>query len=86
MAKTIYKYNLSVYADNKFDMPEGAETLHVDNQQDHLCLWATVDTDLPKQPRSFIILGTGHVIPPDARYVGTAQVDPFVWHVFEVAQ
>ena len=38
MAKTIYKYNLSVFADNNFDMPEGATPLHVDNQGDHLCL------------------------------------------------
>ena len=84
MAKTIYKYNLSVFADNDFDMPKGTTPLHVDNQQDHLCLWAEVDTDLPKQRRSFVIVGTGHEIPPDAQYVGTAQVDPFVWHVFEV--
>ena len=32
-----------------------------------------------------IVLGTEHKLPTNTyRYVGTVQIEPYVWHVFEV--
>jgi len=32
-----------------------------------------------------IVLGTEHELPTNTyRYVGTVQIEPYVWHVFEV--
>lgn len=36
----------------------------------------------PPRARAF---GTGHEVPEDAVYLGTAVADPFVWHLFREA-
>ena len=83
MARQIYEYILGIFDDNEFDMPAGAEISHIDNQNGRICLWAQVDTNQPTHLRSFFMAGTGQDIPQDAKYIGTAQLPPRVWHVFE---
>lgn len=52
-----------------------------------VCLWAMSNTDESRKVRRmFRIYGTGRPIkedPADLNYIGTVQVGPFVWHVFE---
>jgi hypothetical protein len=46
-------------------------------------LWAEVNPTAPMVERFFTVCGTGFDVPPEAEYVGTVFMDPFVWHVYE---
>ena len=65
-------------------MPRFARPLHAGEQGGNLCVWAMVDPTREAVTRRFRVCGTGNPCPDDAsRYVGTATVGPFVWHVFD---
>jgi hypothetical protein len=82
--KTVWKYSIS-HGLNVPMMPRGALPLAFAEQGGSLCLWALVEPAMPKQPRTFMLHGTGHEdIAPNEHYIGTAQQGPFVWHLFEV--
>jgi len=84
--KAIWKYELEVTDLQRVSMPVGAKPICVQVQGDLLCLWAEVNTE-PERPRggrTFEIIGTGNPIPEAERaYIGTVQMPPFVWHVYE---
>lgn len=50
--------------------------------------WAEHDDAKPEVPRTFVIVGTGHRIPDDAVYVGTAPRtrEGLVWHLYELSR
>ncbi len=82
--KTIYKYVL----DETIRMPDGAAIYSVGVQEGKAVVWALVDTDMPTVERKMMIVGTGWDFTHDprlqtARFIGTIQQPPFVWHVFE---
>lgn len=83
----IWKFELEITDWQEVMMPVGAELLSVANQNGSLCLWAMVDPSKGSQPRYIEIFGTGNPIPTDMgvdrKFLGTAVVNPFVWHVFE---
>jgi hypothetical protein len=82
--KRIYKYAIEAISDSvDVRMPNGAEVLHVAAQGGLICLWARVDTERTSRVREFEIRGTGDPLTDDLIYLGTAHIDPFVWHVFE---
>ncbi len=93
--RVIFKYSLSISDQVLLYLPEGAEVLSVQGQEDQLVLWAIVDPSQNVEPRSFSVYGTGNPFQSDnARYIGTAQVQVLpgveatnpmmgVWHVFE---
>ena len=67
-------------------MPQGAQVLTVQAQEDVPVLWALVDTEAVSGPRHFLVVGTGHDMgDPAVRYVGTVQLfgGGLVLHVFE---
>ena len=35
------------------------------------------------EERTYIVVGTGHQIPPGFDHVGSTQDPPFVWHLYE---
>jgi hypothetical protein len=88
---TIYKYPLEITDFQMIEMPKGATALctQIDDKTGMLCVWAKVDTDSPKTQVEFLIVGTGvpmHENPfGHEKYVGTAQMGPFVWHVFQIS-
>lgn len=80
----IYKYVLNIVGWQPVSMPIGARVLSVGNQNGHLCMWAMVDPSKETELRGFFIIGTGNRITRDlGQFVGTVQIDQFVWHVFE---
>lgn len=85
--RTIWKYALDDHSSrSRFDMPEGAELLHVQAQGGAACVWALVDPSKPPTPRGVVLFGTGHDIPDwplPGPYIGTFQTGPFVFHAFE---
>lgn len=85
--RTIWKFPLAVEDFQKIEMPKGAEVLTVQTQNESLCIWAILNPSAnTTELRGFWVLGTGNpVVHEDhiGRYVGTAQLRGFVWHVFE---
>lgn len=80
----IYKYPLNIEDVQHLHIHAGATLLCVQIQGNKPCLWAIVDTTLPKERRTIEIIGTGNPIEERARlYIGTCQVGPSVWHIFE---
>jgi hypothetical protein len=82
---SVHKYELSDSVNQTLvNMPAGAEILRLAVQRGVPTIWARVDPDADRVTRTFQIFGTGNPIPPAAKYVGTFDVGPFVWHVFEL--
>lgn len=85
--KRIFKYPIEITDEQKIDMPQGAQILSAQMQNDKLCLWAAVDDNFTSAPIVIRVLGTGHPVPDieGLRYIGTAQDQRLglVWHVFE---
>lgn len=79
---TIHKYQLTEQ-NPIIDLPFGAEVLHVREQNGVGCIWVRVQTDIPKEPVKFHVVGTGHPCDPSWLYHGTYIINSFVWHVFE---
>ena len=80
---TIHKFA----AASTVDMPRDAQILTLQEQGGLAMIWAIVDTDKPRETRTFRVVGTGEPLPRYATrhtYVGTWQQDSFVWHLFEV--
>ena len=84
--KTIYKYDMPILDMWTVLMPVGAEVLSVGVQEGRLRLWAMVETTAPVMERVFYVCGTGNPVNiGSARFIGTVQMDFFVWHIFEAA-
>lgn len=84
--KRIYKVILALSGEpQEIRLEKGAEPLYVDCQGDEICLWYLFSSSVEGQlePRMFEVFGTGNPIPLHAKYIGSAQRPPFVWHVFE---
>lgn len=87
MKTVVWKYELPI-GSCVTHMPIGAKVLHVDAQNENLCLWAQVNpSETRKEARKFIAVGTG--LDPLAseahEYVGSALLynGTLVLHVFE---
>ncbi len=91
MKKTIYKYPLQVNDMQCISLPQGAEILTIQAQNDIPCLWALVDPEqMISQERHIEIFGTSHNIPCMQReqriYISTFQLrgGSLVFHAFEL--
>jgi hypothetical protein len=89
MSTAVWKFPINIVDDQQIEMPEHAQILHVGGQDGRLCLWVRVNPANAKVARRISVRGTGHTIekgqlaPANGFYLGSAQVGPFVWHVFE---
>lgn len=83
--KTIWKFELAKPV-CRVDMPVCAKVIRVGRQGASICLWAIVESDNSLEKRLFAVVGTGHPIPHDGRYLGSWDDGPFVWHLFEPTQ
>lgn len=90
--KRVYKYEGTMGDWVQFELPEGAEILHINIQKDSVdapvCLWALIDIDIKTvTPRVVRIAGTGHnIVDADLKYINTFTVmNNRLWfHAFEV--
>ena len=86
MNQVIHKFVLSVAERQTIELPPLSKILHVHEQYGNLVLWALVNKDSKdKETRTIEIAGTGMDMKPENRkYIGTAHVNSYVWHVFEI--
>jgi len=86
MSKTVFKYAIPVDDQwHEVPTPLPARIVHVacTGGFGTVFVWAEVDPEGPEtSSRKMRVFGTGHPIPDDATYVGTAPTGPFVWHVY----
>lgn len=80
----VFKYQFSGLEIETFQIPRAARIVYVDVQHGYTTMWALVDTENEMSIRRFQIVGTGHEIPFQGSYIGSVQMPPFVWHVFEI--
>lgn len=82
--KTIHRYAVPV-DDQAHDIELSGPIVHVGTKDvRQVDFWALVDVDEPRV-RTFQVFGTGHPIPDEAAYLGTAVASiHFVWHLFEI--
>jgi hypothetical protein len=85
MARTIWKYPLELIDRQEIKVPAGAELLSVGTHEHRLTLWAAVDPSRTSNAvRTIVIVGTDETMSEGIlRFVGTAPLGSFVWHVFE---
>lgn len=83
--RTIWKFELNRLHASTIDLPVLSVPRFVVMQEEwHLMLLVDLDPSIEQtELRTFLVLGTGHKIPPGAQYVGTCQDGSFVWHVYE---
>lgn len=81
---TVYRYVVSV-DDQTHAVELSGPIVHVAARtMDKVEFWALVGNHNPAV-RIFQVFGTGHSIPRQANYVGTALAGPLVWHLFELS-
>lgn len=83
--RRILKYNIPVGRQWAEDM-KGGFIVHVDHQVPGMVtVWVETADSMPIVPRRFEVFGTGHTIPPEGHYMGTAvdRVSGLVWHLYE---
>lgn len=82
----IYKFPLS--SGNKpttLILPTGSIPRYVGEQKGWICLWVEMGTGKPDTSFIFDIFGTGWDLPNLYQaYIGTVQIDGYVWHVYQV--
>lgn len=89
MQKTIWKFELEVKDKQFITLPQGAELLSVQVQNETPCLWALVNPNNEIEERCLEVFGTGHRIYYDMgvarNYIGTFQMikGDLVCHLFE---
>lgn len=80
----IWKYGVSITNPTDIAMPSLAEILFVSGSWgEELFFWAKINPELGYEVRRFSVVGTGHTF-ESGRYVGSAQVGDFVWHLLEI--
>jgi hypothetical protein len=89
--KTIHKYSFPYLGSPAFtlELPEDYCLLAVQVQDGVPCLWALVDTDMPKRVYRFQVFGSGSAIPDVLGvldHVATFQMPPYVWHLFYLGE
>lgn len=84
MADVIWKFPLELTGRQRIPVPWTARVLTVQLQNGKPCVWLQLNTRHAVVDGIEIYhVGTGHEVPETARsYVGTYQIDGFVWHVF----
>lgn len=82
--KTIFKYQIPVQDLDTRKLPDEFEALSLQVQGNIIALWAYVDDSKGESMYNIKIVGTAHEFPDRNKwhYLGTAQMSPFVWHVF----
>jgi len=80
----VQKFELPLGRNVTVDLPMGSRLLHVGIQEEGLFIWAFVDPERPKEPRSFTVIRTGDPISWQAAtfHIGTVICNAWVWHVF----
>jgi len=80
--RTIWKFQFEISDEIIIEMPEGSEILSIQVQGGMPTLWAICDPSRKNYNRVLSCYGTGHKVRYTQNYIGTIQINGFVWHLF----
>jgi hypothetical protein len=82
--KTIFKTKLDICDEQTVELPQGSRILHIGKQNGAPCIWYECDTDRPTMKVTILCFGTGYRMDdaPVMEYIGTVQIDGYVWHYY----
>lgn len=82
--KVTYQFPLE-HSSTTLMLPQSAQVLHVDVQDDITVLWALVDTEEPMEDRRFEVFQTGMGMPKhlNYQYISTFHYKGSTFHAFE---
>jgi hypothetical protein len=84
--RRMFRYTVPV-DDQPWTFDLTGDPVHVANGTtlDEVDFWAEYAEGAPKRGRHFRVFGTGHLLPPGARHVGTCQrTAGLIWHLYEL--
>lgn len=80
----VFKYPFGIEDEFEVEMPEEAEIVLVECQDNQPCIWAKVNTEAVVVARKFYLTGTGHELPHvPLSHVASFQQGQFVRHLWE---
>lgn len=81
---TIFKTKLDVCDFQTIELPQNYNILHIAQQDGVPCMWYECDTDMPNVRLDVYCVGTGYRMDglPPMKYIGTVQIDGYVWHYY----
>lgn len=84
MSKTVYKYPLAITDVTILSLT--GQVLYFAEQHGRLTIWAEHDQNVEPVLRQFQVVGTGHPVPDDGRFLGSTVTTGghFVFHLYEV--
>jgi hypothetical protein len=88
MTRAMYRYAVGLDGPVTIGLTSDPVTFGALDYSAGIEFWAEHDDAKPLVSRTFVIVGTGHRIPEEASYVGTAPRtrDGLVWHLFELGE
>jgi hypothetical protein len=84
---TIHKFKIEIVDEQVIEIDPFAKILSFQVQNGEAFIWALVNSNNVKVPYRFAIVGTGNPFiydKSDARFIGTVQLNGFVWHLFQI--
>lgn len=78
----VWKYPIDLKDHQAVLMQHEAKILCVQMQDGTPTIWAKVDPARGQSFRHVFVVGTGHYVPDGKTYLGTVQMNGYVWHVF----
>ena len=82
--RTIFKQSLEIEDKQTIQLPQHYKILHLGVQQGVPTIWYECFHDHPLVPLEIYCFGTGYNMDnlPKLDYLGTVQIDGFVWHFY----
>lgn len=82
--RTIFKQKLDICDKQVIELPLDFKMLHIGKQDGTPCLWYECDSDEQLVKLDIYGFGTGYRMDnlPPMVYIGTVQIDHFVWHYY----
>lgn len=81
--KRILKYPVQAFQSTALALPVDARVVRFAPQHGALQLWVEQRVDAPPDNRTFHVVGTGHQVPDDARYIASCEDGQYIWHLYE---
>jgi hypothetical protein len=81
--KVIWKFSLALVAEEVIPMPKERKFLNLQLQGRNPVLWYLVDSNTDMEDVTIVTYMTGQAADDTEKYLGTYQLGPLVFHVFE---
>lgn len=82
----IFKYEIPIKDKFNLELPAYSKILSFQVKNNIPSIWVLVDEQKGLKYKYFTLVGTGHDFehhPDVMTFIGTIQLGPFVWHLFE---